>query len=66
MILLGVKTFVRKLGQNLFIALQLAVTLILMVQIVSSVESRIGLYMPIREFFFRQRCYRGLSYDTGR
>lgn len=51
MILLGVKTFVRKLGQNLFIALQLAVTLILMVQIVSSVESRIGLYMPIREFF---------------
>lgn len=51
MLLLGVKTFVRKLGQNLFIALQLAVTLIIMVQIVSSVENRVGLYMPIRQFF---------------
>lgn len=48
---LGGKAFSRRLWQNLFISVQLAATLLLMVQAVSYIEDRVGLYLKTRHLY---------------
>ena len=50
MIKYGIKEFIRNIYSNIFIAVQLAVTLIIAIASVSSVLSRTELYAPVTEF----------------
>lgn len=49
MIWLGYKEFIRRIFTNIFIALQLAAMLFIVISIVSSVNSRTELYLPIKD-----------------
>lgn len=50
MIKYGIKEFIRNIYSNIFIAVQLAVTLIIAIASVSSVLSRTELYAPVEDF----------------
>lgn len=50
MLRLGIKEFFRRIYTNIFTALQLAVVFLILLAIVSSVQSRTELYMPVRDY----------------
>lgn len=58
---LGLKEFCRRVFSNLFIALQLAAVLFIIISIVSSVRSRIEYYKPVREYLSGDGLYGDLS-----
>lgn len=50
MLRLGIKEFFRRIYTNIFTALQLAVVFLILLAIVSSVQSRTELYLPVRDY----------------
>lgn len=50
MLLLGLKEFFRRIYTNIFTALQLSVVFLILLSIVSSVQSRTELYMPVKDY----------------
>lgn len=49
MLLLGLKEFIRRIYTNIFTALQLALVFIIILSIVSSVQSRTERYLPLKK-----------------
>lgn len=50
MLSLGIKEFFRRIYTNIFTALQLSVVFILLISIISSVQSRTELYTPVKDY----------------
>lgn len=65
MLRLGIKEFFRRIYTNIFTALQLAVVFLILLSIVSSVQSRIKLYMPVKDYLEGDGVYSiGLSINN--
>lgn len=63
---LGVKEFIRNIGLNLLIILQLAATLALSIFLTSTIEYRLAHYLPFKEELSSKGLYvlyRGFDYD---
>ncbi len=54
---LGLKEFQRRIFTNIFTAFQLTVILVLIIAVVSSVQSRISLYAPVSDCFEKKGIY---------
>lgn len=65
MLRLGIKEFFRRIYTNIFTALQLSVVFILLISIISSVQSRTELYTPVKDYLDGNGIYTmTISADT--